>query len=220
MAISILFIAIIIGILFLFALYMYENSPFSKTTGYTFIDLWTDKKIKSLYKIVRALPKESDNYKILFNLVLPNNRNVGMVILHEAGIFVTDIKNLGGWIFGREQDSLWAQALHKDKLIKFNNPIIDTKLAILDLKEVLPNLARGHFQSLIVFNDNCSFNKIEIHSQNVDVVKVKELKNYWKNDLDKKITTEEINKIYNALEKYVSFKENKKQPSINNITAN
>ncbi|MFJ1245201.1 nuclease-related domain-containing protein, partial [Bacillus amyloliquefaciens] len=76
------------------------------------------------------------NYKILFNLVLPNNRNVDMVILHEAGIFVTDIKNLGGWIFGREQDSLWAQALHKDKLIKFNNPIIDTKLAILDLKEV------------------------------------------------------------------------------------
>lgn len=221
MAISIVLIAIIIGMLFLFALYMYDNSQFSKITGYSLIDLWTDSKIKILYKIVQALPKENGDYKILYNLILPNtNRKVDMVILHEAGVFVIDIRNLGGWIYGREQDSLWAQALHKDKLIKFNNPIIDNKLAILDLIEAIPNLTRGKFHSLIVFTDKCSFNKIEIHSQNVDVLKFKELKNYWKNDFDKKLTTEEINKIYNVLEKYMNFKETKKQLSINNITAN
>lgn len=221
MAISIVLIAIIIGMLFLFALYMYDNSQFSKITGYSLIDLWTDSKIKILYKIVQALPKENGDYKILYNLILPNtNRKVDMVILHEAGLFVIDIRNLGGWIYGREQDSLWAQALHKDKLIKFNNPIIDNKLAILDLIEAIPNLTRGKFHSVIVFTDKCSFNKIEIHSQNVDVLKFKELKNYWKNDFDKKLTTEEINKIYNVLEKYMNFKETKKQLSINNITAN
>lgn len=221
MAISIVLIAIIIGMLFLFALYMYDNSQFSKITGYSLIDLWTDSKIKILYKIVQALPKENGDYKILYNLILPNtNRKVDMVILHEAGVFVIDIRNLGGWIYGREQDSLWAQALHKDKLIKFNNPIIDNKLAILDLIEAIPNLTRGKFHSLIVFTDKCSFNKIEIHSQNVDVLKFKELKNYWKNDFDKKLTTEEINKIYNVLEKHMNFKETKKQLSINNITAN
>lgn len=219
-AILILFIGILIGILFMISLYMYDNSEFSKITGFSFFSLWIDKKVRLTYNIARALQSVNGDNKILLNVVLPTSgKKVDAVLVHESGIYVIDVKKLGGWIYGREQDSLWAQVLHKDKLNQFDNPIIENKLSVFELKEMLPNLNRDDFHSLIVFTDICSFHKIEIQSKNVDVLKEDELKKYWKHKKEK-LSVEEINKIYNALEKYMDFKETAKQPSINNITAN
>ncbi len=220
-AISILLIVIFIGILFLISLYMYDNSKFSKITGYSFFTLWTDNKIKTTYKIVRKLEKVKSDYKILLNIALPSeDKKIDAVLVHESGVVVIGVKDFDGWIYGREQDILWGQALNKDKVNKFNNPLIENKLSILKLKDILPDLNKEAFHSLIVFTDRCSFNKIEIHSQNVDVLKISELNDYLKNEKDKKLSKEEVNKIYSVLEKYMDFKEVGKPSSINNIKAN
>lgn len=220
MAIWVLIILIIIGISFAVSLYLYDNSNFSKITGFSYFKLWTDSKIRYTYKLMKALHKAKGEHRILLKVKIPVNGYsvvIDAILLHESGIYVINQMQCGGWIYGREQDAEWAQALHKNQLNKFDNPVLSNKKMIFALKELLPEVERDVFLSLIVFTDNCSFNKIEIQSKNVDVIKTKELNHYWSWDMERKITIDQIEKIYNSLEKYMDFSSKTTSAPINNI---
>lgn len=202
----VLCIVVIIGILFAVSLYLYENSQFSKITGYSYFSLWNNNKIRYTYKLSRLLKKVNGEHKILFNLVLPSSgRKIDALLIHKSGLYVIHAKQLGGWIYGNEKDIHWAQVLQRDRLNKFNNPIIENKLRIIDLKQNLPEVNKELYHSLIVFDGSCSFKKIEIYSNFVDVVKTHELKSLWKMELEERLTKEDINKVYKTLEPYMTF---------------
>lgn len=206
---GVLFILIIIGILAAISLYIYENSQFSKITGYSYFKIWTNKDIRLRFSLVRILHKVPGEYKVLLNVKLPaeQNRIVDAIFIHTSGVYVVDLRKANGWIFGREQDTEWAQAVHHDKIMKFDNPITENCQSILLLKQLLPKTDVNRIHSLIVFSNNCVFSKIEVQSNNVEVIKTNEVKKYLSDQKEVVLTNDQIHSIYTALEKYMDFAE-------------
>ncbi|MFC5560029.1 nuclease-related domain-containing protein [Ureibacillus thermophilus] len=116
MAILFLTIFIVIGILFAFRVYTYENSEFRKITGYSLFTVLTNLHIKNTYLLVQSLKYLQGEYKLLLNLAFPTmdgKRILDAMVIHESGIYVFNIQHKNGWIYGREQDDQWVQATDK-----------------------------------------------------------------------------------------------------------
>ena len=194
---------------FIVAIYRHDDSKFSKLTGYSYFDLWTNKKAKAANKLVVALDKVKGSHKVLVDLQVPNGKSfqqIDAVLIHESGIYVIDVKKMSGWISGREQDNEWTQLLHRNKTNTFPNPLRENKGGIQALQEILPEVNRDLFETLILFTNDCSFQQIELYSNNVDVIKTPGL-NSWVNSLGGDVLSQsEIDSLYIALEGYMQVK--------------
>ena len=61
-------------------------------------------------------------YHVISNILLPIGKSktqLDTVLIHEKGIFCIEFKNLGGWIFGSENQNKWTQSLKKAKKVLF-----------------------------------------------------------------------------------------------------
>ncbi|MDN4495190.1 nuclease-related domain-containing protein [Ureibacillus aquaedulcis] len=220
MAILVLFFIILIGIVFAINVYVYENSDFSKTTGHPFISVWTNGKVRFLYKLSQKLNKVNGEYKLLSNIALPESeRKVDYLLLHQSGIYIINAKDPGGWIYGNEQDIQWAQVLENGQMSTFPNPVLDNKLKINGVKKYIPEVDKDLFQSLIIFGNHCSFKKIEVHSLDVEVMKIHELESYWKNRMDQVLTKDQIMAIYSKLKPYVIPKQSKENGLLKDVAS-
>lgn len=223
MGILLLIVLIIVGILFAVRIYIYENSEFYKRTGYSLFNIWSDIRLKNLYNLTQTINKLQGEKQLLFNVSLKNHHEkklIDAILIHESGIYVIDVLNMDGWIYGREQDEEWAQALYKkEALQKFKNPIIHTKNSVLHLQEILkenPEL----FHAVVVFSNQCTLKKIETKSKDISVLQMSNLNHYWSNISDVKLTKEEINKIYRSLETFVGIQQPSKQQKVNQAATN
>lgn len=217
----VLLFVVFIGILFAVNVYVYENSPFSKRTGHSFNSVWTNKEVRFLYKLAQKLKKVNGETKLLFNIVLPESeRKIDYILLHHSGIYVINAKQPSGWIYGNEPDIQWAQVLERGQMNKIQNPIIENKIQIADLEKYIPEVSRELYHSLVVFNNNSSFKKIEVHSQDVDVIKIDEVKTFWKDKTDPALSNDQIMSIYSKLEPLTNKKQSKEKVPLKNATSN
>lgn len=194
---------------FIVSIYRHDDSKFSKLTGYSYFDLWTNKKAKAANKLVVALDKVEGSHKVLVDLQVPNGKSfqqIDALLIHESGIYVVDVKKMSGWISGREQDNEWTQLLHRNKTNTFPNPLRENKRGIQALQEILPEVNRDLFETLILFTNDCSFQQIELYSNNVDVIKTPGLKS-WVSSLGGEVLSQiEIDTLSEALEGYMQVK--------------
>jgi len=82
---------------------------------------WFGEKTVSVF--LRSLPREE--YAILPDLILPTERGttqIDHVVVSLYGVFVIEVKNYKGWIFGSETASQWTQNIYGKKN-RFMNPI-------------------------------------------------------------------------------------------------
>lgn len=211
-------IIIFMGILFACRLYAYENSGFRKMTGSSLYEIWTNQHVKNTYKLVQSLKSLKGEYKLILNADLPakeTNRHLDAIVIHESGIYFLNIQVMDGWIYGREQDGQWAQAVYKkDKLFPFDNPINELKKELFDLKDQIANLNKDVFHTMVLFADSCSLKKVIINSDNVYVMKVEELKDFWPNRTDKKLSANDINRIYQTLSQLIGNQKASPQPNM------
>ncbi|MCM3388716.1 nuclease-related domain-containing protein [Ureibacillus chungkukjangi] len=215
----VLFFIVFIGILFAVSIYVYDNSQFSKITGHSFISVQTNKEVRFLYKLAKNLKKVDGDNQLLFNIDLPQSEwKIDCIFLHESGIYVINAKYSSGWIYGDDQDIKWAQALENGKMNKFPNPIIENKLKIQEVKKAIPEVREDLYQSLVVFNNDCSFKKIELHSEDVDVLKIDELKAFFENRIDSALTKNEIISIHSKIEPYMVKKQPKEKAALKDET--
>lgn len=197
---------ILIGILLFgivaFVIYKYDDSEFSKVTDYTFWDVWTKKKVYAAYKLMTSLDHVKGEHKVLLNLHVTNQKNneiIDALLIHESGIFIITIDHKNGWISGREQDETWTQLLHNNKKHVFPNPVHRGQRGMYALREQLPNISADVYETLVVFSNNCSFQKIELYSKKTDVMKTKDL-NKWLSKLEGSIlSSTEIQDVYDQL---------------------
>lgn len=208
---------------FAVAIYLHDDSSFSKITGYSYFDLWANKKAHASKKLITALDKVSGTHRVLLNVQIPSSQgthSIDAILLHESGIYVINVKQKSGWISGREQDTEWVQSLHGGKKVNFANPIHQNKRAIFALQDVLPEINKTLYETLILFTDDCSFQQIEILSNHTDVIKTTELKS-WLRKLDgERLTPNEIEAVYNALENMMQRKTQSSQKQAKSISTN
>ena len=200
--ILIMLVILIVGY-FIVNIYRHDNSAFYKLTGYSYLDMVANKKIRTMYKIVNDLDQVKGSHKVLVDVqVLVNDelQTISGLLLHESGIYVMNLKEKSGWINGREQDLEWKELLHQEKSRAFANPIHETKRLIYALQDQLPEVDEQAFQSVVLFTNGCSFQKIEMVSEDVEVLKVGELKK-WGSSLQGKVLSEtDIQTLFATLE--------------------
>lgn len=223
MALWIVSLIAMIVIVLAVLIYLYDGTEFSKLTGYTFFDILTKEKANRLIKLMSRLSKIKGEHKLLVDVQVPINDttySVDAVLVHESGVYVIDGVSLNGWISGREHDVEWIQALHNNKYETFTNPIMVNKRIIAILQEQLPEVNKDVYFSVSLFNDGCSFQKIEIESTKVEVLKLNELKKWTTEINGQLLSKEEIEGIYNALESNMSFKQLPKTQQMNKALTN
>ncbi|MEG0383580.1 nuclease-related domain-containing protein [Solibacillus cecembensis] len=209
---TLLFIVVLIAIFGYFAMkiYQHDNTTFYKLTGYSYLDVWTNKKIRTTHKLVSVLDEVKGPHKIVVNVQLPTNealQPIDAVLIHETGIYVINMLEMSGWINGREQDMQWTQLLHKKKSNLFNNPIHETEKLTLALQGQLPEVSEEVFESMVLFSNDCSFQNIELFSEHVDVMKSSSIKKWTKNlQQQQRLSETDIQTIYAALEGMMQVK--------------
>ncbi len=105
-----------------------------------------------------SLKLDSSTYKIFNNLVIPDKKGqtqIDHVVVSKYGIFVIEVKNYSGWIFGNETDEYWTQVIFRKKN-KFQNPLRQNYRHIMALSEYL-YLDRSFFHSIIFFPGDAEF---------------------------------------------------------------
>jgi hypothetical protein len=97
-------------------------------------------------------------YHVLKNVTLPavgGTTQIDQIIVSEYGIFVVEIKNMKGWIFGGQQQKTWTQQIYKNKK-QFQNPLHQNYKHIKTLENSL-NIEGGNIFSVIVFAGDSTF---------------------------------------------------------------
>ena len=132
----------------------------------------TMKGIKGERQVVRVTKHYyRDSDKILYNPCLPWNNGataeIDELVISKSGIYVFEVKNYNGWIFGNQRDECWTQVLPKgysgkSEKNRFLNPIIQNDYHIRCLKNIIGKYNNIPIHSIIVFSDNCAFKSIAI----------------------------------------------------------
>lgn len=186
-------------------LYQYDNSPFAKEHSYTFFQTLSNSKIHAYKTLYDQLARTNSDAKVLFNVQIDeaiNQNFADAVVVHPAGIFVVLMQQKKGWISGTEKSYEWMEQLHGDKVNAFPNPIHITERMAFTISDLLPTIERKQIESVIFFSNDCSFQRIELSSDTVEVLKYNEI-NRWVNSLaGQVIPNDQISSIYISLKKY------------------
>lgn len=136
---------------------------------------------------------------------------IDLVVPTKVGIFVFEVKEYSGWIFGTGFKPQWSQILNygRDKYY-FYNPILQNAKHIEDLKKQLKQFENIPFYSIIVFHGDCELKEINFVPENTFVVKSRRVIEVVEKILSEKITANYSNKreIVNLLEQAVKNGEN------------
>ena len=156
---------------------IYRQTTYYKNTHNSYFSVLHDKGLYGEYKIYMNLRSfEKQGARFLFNCYIPRENGtteIDVVMLWYSGLYIFESKNYSGWIFGNEYRKVWTQCLPRGKgrsanKIKFFNPIMQNKLHIRCLKELLKD-GCPEIHSIIVFSDRCTLKDITTHSGYKDI---------------------------------------------------
>lgn len=132
---------------------------------------------KKVSRIVKRVFKRATTVQIR-NLCLPwpdgRTAQIDEIVIAESGIYVIEVKNYKGWIFGNENSQYWTQVLstgNRGESIKnrLYNPIRQNNSHIYSIKKNLKGY-KGPIHSLIVFSDEAEFKDVTVNSSSVYVL--------------------------------------------------
>ncbi len=86
---------------------------------------------------------------------------IDLVLATKVGLIVFEVKDYGGWIFGKGNQNQWTQVLAYgcDKY-RFYNPVLQNKNHIAELRKQSRQFAKLPIFSVIVFYGNCELRDI------------------------------------------------------------
>src|SRR5437868_4579974 len=99
-----------------------------------------------------------NTYHRFHNLIVPIEQattQIDHVLVSRFGIFVIETKNMGGWIFGTENDAQWTQVLFRKKF-RFQNPLRQNYRHTTALAGFL-GVEHSLFHSIAFFIGDCRF---------------------------------------------------------------
>ncbi|MDX9785841.1 MAG: NERD domain-containing protein [Desulfobacterales bacterium] len=101
---------------------------------------------------------DSEIYKDFNNVTINTNSGttqIDQIIVSKFGIFVIEVKNLKGWIFGDEKAAKWTQALNGKKY-QFQNPLRQNFRHTKALSAFL-GIDHSKIYSVVMFWGECEF---------------------------------------------------------------
>lgn len=149
--------------------------------------------------------------KILMNLNIPvgngKTTEIDLLLIHETGIYVFEVKHYKGTIYGKDTDATWTQYFRTTPNSHFKNPMLQNEYHINAIKNIFPNMP---VRSVVVFtNDDCTI-KVVNSNANIDLCTLNEIYRI----IEKRTigateicTIEEIDSIFKIFSKYSQMNE-------------
>lgn len=148
----------------------------------------------------------------------PNGKTVQIdeLIIAQSGIYVIEVKNYKGWIFGNINQEYWTQCLTtgfrgvsiKNKLY---NPIMQNQGHIRCLKNVLSEFPYVPYHSVVVFSNEATFKNVSYDST-VHLINMSDLKstlNSIDRDFKEVVPVSDILDIKKVIDKNISVSDSK-----------
>ena len=151
------------------------------------------------------------NGKILMNLNVPTENSktteIDLVLIHETGLYVFEIKHYKGTIYGKDTDAIWTQYFRTVKNNTFKNPIEQNKYHIQALKKLFPETP---IHSCVVFtNDDCDI-RVTNSNEEIDICELRNISGTLEYRFAKntnKYSMSDIDNIFEKLSTYSQMKE-------------
>ncbi|MCM1056399.1 MAG: NERD domain-containing protein [Firmicutes bacterium] len=151
--------------------------------------------------------------KILMNIQIPvsngKTTEIDLLLIHETGLYVFEIKHYKGTIYGKVNDQRWTQYFRTESNQTFRNPIAQNQYHIEALCKMYPQVP---VYSFIVFtNEDCDL-RVECSAVNITVCTLRELWNSLSLQMSQRsriMNMEQINTFFEDLEIYSPMIQNK-----------
>lgn len=151
------------------------------------------------------------NGKILMNLNVPIDNSktteIDLVLIHETGLYVFEIKHYKGTIYGKDTDAIWTQYFRTVKNNTFKNPIEQNNYHIQALKKLFPETP---IHSCIIFtNYNCDI-RVTNSNEEIDICQLKNISRTLEYRFAKstnKYSMSDIDNFFEKLSTYSQMKE-------------
>lgn len=114
---------------------------------------WFGEKTVSLY--LRALPQVE--YTVLGDLILSTENGttqIDHIVVSIYGVFVIEVKNYKGWIFGSETSAQWTQNIYGKKS-RFMNPIHQNHAHVKAIEARLAQYPNVPIIPIVAFSPSC-----------------------------------------------------------------
>lgn len=167
-------------------------------------------------EIFKVLIENVNNSLFVFNPYIEKENEsteIDLIMLHQSGLYVFEIKNFNGWIFGSENDKTWTCTYRRNGKEKFFNPIWQNKKHINYLKTILGS-KNIPIYNYVVFGRNSELKSINLNSKIAKVISINEIKKEFKdNNKLNNITIKEdelveiFNLLYSLSERTEDYKE-------------
>lgn len=161
-------VTLILNLIFKLVLFLYNYILFYKTkyknkSGVGFFKMYFDKgyfgEFKFYTKLIKIFPQDN----IFLNMYLDNEKTsyteIDIVGVHKTGIYVFEIKNYGGWIYGNDKDEKWTQVFNKYSKHKFYNPVRQNFAHTKAIEKYL-EIPSDNIHSFIAFSNRSKLKKI------------------------------------------------------------
>ena len=123
-------------------------------------------------------------WRVLRNLLLPTatgeaqDTEIDLVLLHTSGVYVLEVKQYSGWIFGHPKDKYWTQTCSDgrggSRKFKLYNPLWQNFGHVQALKQNLAVFGALPLWPIVVFGDHCEF-RTQLSTSAEPVIHVREL---------------------------------------------
>lgn len=159
------------------------------------------------YLVLKALYKNiPGTCKILMNLQIPaphgKTTEIDLLMIHETGFYVFEIKHHKGTIYGKTNENQWTQYFRTAPNRSFRSPVMQNQYHIAALKTMFPNVP---IRSIVVFtNDDCDL-RVENRDPNVTICRLNEMLGMIRRlYMGKRIIyeMEQINDVFNLVRDY------------------
>src|SRR6476646_6051417 len=114
--------------------------------------------LSRLWSLLRDGPLSGPNYHHFRRFIIPTSRGtteIDHLIVSKFGIFVVELKDRSGWIFGNAADAYWT-AVHFEKKFRFQNPLRQNYGHVKALEELL-GVSPRVLHPIVVFRGSFEF---------------------------------------------------------------
>ena len=143
--------------------------------------------------------------KILMNINIPTaygkTTEIDLLLIHETGLYVFEMKHYKGTIYGKPHEQYWTQYFRTAQNQRFRSPIAQNQYHINALNKISPDIP---VHSFVVFTSDEVELKVECNEPNITLCTLSRLR-YHLSNLSYKpnvLSMEQINHLFCTLLKY------------------
>jgi len=181
------FIAFLLYIFYRFIMFIYDlvtfyTSGYKKKSGVIFIKTYFNKGNYGEFILYRKLIRIFTKELVLTNVYLEGKNTdtteIDLLAISTKGIYVFEMKNYAGYIYGSEKDTHWTQVFNSRTKNKFYNPIRQNYAHQKALEKYL-GVSEDSIVPIVVFSNRSKLSKINI-SRDTVVLEISDAMKYVK----------------------------------------